>query len=463
MSAQPANDTPAAAAAPAAAPAAAADAPVAAAAGASAPAADAAAAAPTAPAAAAAPEAQQQKTEDAAPAPAAQATETKPEEKKEQKPAAAAAAAAEKPAEEKKTSLASLFEKLPGILEAAKHKEMWGVQLSDNTHVPTTVVLQKFLRANDDDVAKAADQLQKALEWRRDTNPGKLLDDVSFDKKKFDELGYVTTHKDTEGKEIIITWNIYGAVKDKQATFGNVDEFIKWRAALMELSVRKLGLDKVQTPIPEGGEDPYQMIQVHDYLNVSFLRMDPAVKNASSQTIKIFAMAYPELLNHKYFVNIPALMGWVFKAMKVFLAPKTVAKFHPLGYGSELGNELPALKQSLPKDYGGSGESIKTAGQTVKLADAAAPVAPATETKAAETPAPAAPAASEPVAAAAAPQPEKAAEAVPAASEPVKAEAPKEEAPKAEGSEVPNVADLSIKDDAEAKEAGKEEAKPTAA
>ncbi|KAI8279669.1 Phosphatidylinositol transfer protein, partial [Colletotrichum sp. SAR11_57] len=409
------------------------------------------------------PEAQQQKTEDAAPAPAAQATETKPEEKKEQKPAAAAAAAAEKPAEEKKTSLASLFEKLPGILEAAKHKEMWGVQLSDNTHVPTTVILQKFLRANDDDVAKAADQLQKALEWRRDTNPGKLLDDVSFDKKKFDELGYVTTHKDTEGKEIIITWNIYGAVKDKQATFGNVDEFIKWRAALMELSVRKLGLDKVQTPIPEGGEDPYQMIQVHDYLNVSFLRMDPAVKNASSQTIKIFAMAYPELLNHKYFVNIPALMGWVFKAMKVFLAPKTVAKFHPLGYGSELGNELPALKQSLPKDYGGSGESIKTAGQTVKLADAAAPVAPATETKAAETPAPAAPAASEPVAAAAAPQPEKAAEAVPAASEPVKAEAPKEEALKAEGSEVPNVADLSIKDDAEAKEAGKEEAKPTAA
>ncbi|KAF4840338.1 Phosphatidylinositol transfer protein sfh5 [Colletotrichum siamense] len=461
MSAQPANDTPAAAAAPAAAPAAAADAPVAAAAGASAPAADAAAVAPTAPAAAAAPEAQQQKTEDAAPAPAAQATETKPEEKKEEKPAAAAAA--EKPAEEKKTSLASLFEKLPGILEAAKHKEMWGVQLSDNTHVPTTVVLQKFLRANDDDVAKAADQLQKALEWRRDTNPGKLLDDVSFDKKKFDELGYVTTHKDTEGKEIIITWNIYGAVKDKQATFGNVDEFIKWRAALMELSVRKLGLDKVQTPIPEGGEDPYQMIQVHDYLNVSFLRMDPAVKNASSQTIKIFAMAYPELLNHKYFVNIPALMGWVFKAMKVFLAPKTVAKFHPLGYGSELGNELPALKQSLPKDYGGSGESIKTTGQTVKLADAAAPVAPATETKAAETPAPAAPAASEPVAAAAAPQPEKAAEAAPAASEPVKAEAPKEEAPKAEGSEVPNVADLSIKDDAEAKEAGKEEAKPTAA
>ncbi|KAF9872210.1 cral trio domain protein [Colletotrichum karsti] len=463
MSAQ-TTDAPATAA-PAAAPAQAAETPVAAAV--AAPATD-AAVAPAAPAAA--PETQ--KVNEATPA--AQTTpETKSEEKAktDEKPAAAT----EKPAEEKaKTPLISLFEKLPGILDAAKHKEMWGVQLTDNTHVPTTVVLQKFLRANDGDVVKAADQLQKALEWRRDTNPGKLLDDVAFDKKKFDELGYVTTHKDSEGKETIITWNIYGAVKDKQATFGNVDEFIKWRAALMELSVRKLNLDKVQTPIPEGGEDPYQMIQVHDYLNVSFLRMDPAVKNASSQTIKIFAMAYPELLNHKYFVNIPALMGWVFKAMKVFLAPKTVSKFHPLGYGSELANEIPSLKQSLPKEYGGSGENIKTTGQTVKLADAtAAPTAPVAETKTA-TEAPAAvpaPAAAEtkaaeaPASAAAAPTATSTEAAPVAAPQPEKAaEAEKAEAPKAEGSEVPNVADLSIKDDAEGKEtAAKEEAKPTAA
>ncbi|OLN86072.1 Phosphatidylinositol transfer protein sfh5 [Colletotrichum chlorophyti] len=373
-----------------------------------------------------------------------------------------------KPGEKTQTPLTSLFEKLPAILEAAKHREMWGVQLSDDSHVPTTVVLQKFLRANDDDVSKAADQLQKALEWRRDTNPGRLLDEVAFDKKKFDELGYVTTHKDAQGKEVVITWNIYGAVKDKQATFGNVEEFIKWRAALMELSVRKLGLDKVQTPIPDGGEDPYQMIQVHDYLNVSFLRMDPAVKNASSQTIKIFAMAYPELLVHKYFVNIPALMGWVFKGMKVFLAPKTIAKFHPLGYGNELAGELPALKESLPKNYGGNGESIKITGQTVKLADAAAPSPPAAsaaetktettapaavETKAAETATPAAaPAApTEPATAAAAPPQEKEADAAPVVAEPEKTDAPK--------AELPNVAELSIKDQAEAKE----ESKPAAA
>ncbi|KAK6208821.1 phosphatidylinositol transfer protein sfh5 [Colletotrichum tabaci] len=405
---------------------------------------------------------QQQQTDQATP------TGQKSESNAEQKPAS------ENPVEKSQTPLTSLFEKLPNILSSAKHKEMWGVQLSDITHVPTTVVLQKFLRANDDDVSKAADQLQKALVWRRDTNPGKLLDEVSFDKKKFDELGYITTHKDSQGKETIITWNIYGAVKDKKATFGNVDEFIKWRAALMEFSVRKLGLDKVQTPIPDGGEDPYQMIQVHDYLNVSFLRMDPAVKAASSETIRIFAMAYPELLAHKYFVNIPALMGWVFKAMKVFLAPKTIAKFHPLGYGSELAAELPAYKDSLPKDYGGNGEGIKVTGQTVKLAEAAVPTensitdanpapaaaaatpatgaaspAPVTEAKSAETKA--AEAAAVPAVAtsesAAASQPKMAPEAAPAA--------PAE----SEKTEVPNVADLNITDKAEAKE----ETKPVAA
>ncbi|GJC90865.1 phosphatidylinositol transfer protein SFH5 [Colletotrichum liriopes] len=415
--------------------------------------------APAAPAVAAdaAPEQQQQQQQTEQTAPTGQNTE----ETAEVKPAA------EKPVEKTQTPLTSLFAKLPGILSEAKHNEMWGVQLSDGTHVPTTVVLQKFLRANDDDVSKAADQLQKALVWRRDTNPGKLLDDVSFDKKKFDELGYVTTHKDAQGKEMIITWNIYGAVKDKKTTFGNVDEFIKWRAALMELSVRKLSLDKVQTAIPDGGEDPYQMIQVHDYLNVSFLRMDPAVKAASSETIRVFAMAYPELLVHKYFVNIPALMGWVFKAMKVFLAPKTVAKFHPLGYGSELAVELPAYKDSLPKDYGGNGESIKITGQTVKLADAA-PAAPAEKPATEATPTPAAPATEAPAPAAtetkaaepasvttpavataepvAAPQPEKAAEAAPTA-----VAGPEE-------TEVPNVADLSINDKAETKE----EAKPAA-
>lgn len=143
--------------------------------------------------------------------------------------------------------------------------------------------------------------------------------------------------------------------------------FIQWRAALMELSVQELDLASATEPIPTDGVDPYRMIQVHDYLNTSFLRMDPAVKVASKEVISTFSMAYPELLKEKFFVNVPVLMGWVFSAMKLFLSAETVKKFHPLSYGSSLAGELKAFGTELPEAYGGKGKSIKE-GLSVKYA-----------------------------------------------------------------------------------------------
>ncbi|KAH6956439.1 CRAL-TRIO domain-containing protein [Fusarium avenaceum] len=265
------------------------------------------------------------------------------------------------------TPLTKLNGRLDDIFSKAQHKEMWGVQLSNIDHVPTKVVLQKFLRANNDDPVASEKQLTQALEWRKKMNPTALVTQT-FDKTKFGGLGFVTTHKGENGKETIITWNIYGAVKNNKATFGDVDEFIKWRAAIMELSVQKLKLDQVTEPIPEGGEDPYQMIQVHDYLSVSFFRMDPAVKAASKETISVFSMAYPELLAHKYFVNVPAIMGWMFGAMKLFLAPATLRKFHPMSSGTTLATELKIIAPTLPKEYGGLGPSVKE-GQSISLVD----------------------------------------------------------------------------------------------
>ena len=150
----------------------------------------------------------------------------------------------------------------------------------------------------------------------------------------------------------------------------------------MELSVQKLKLDQVTEPIPEGGEDPYQMIQVHDYQNVSFFRMDPAVKAASKETIAVFSMAYPELLAHKYFVNVPAIMGWMFGAMKLFLAPATLRKFHPMTSGTTLATELKDIVSTLPKEYGGQGPSVK---EGLKISLAGEGEAPA-KAAAAETP-----------------------------------------------------------------------------
>lgn len=144
--------------------------------------------------------------------------------------------------------------------------------------------------------------------------------------------------------------------------------FIRWRTALMELGVQKLRLNDITKPLGEDDEDVYRMLQVHDYLSVSFFRMDPAVKAASKQTIQTFSMAYPELLAHKYFVNVPSIMGWMFGFMKLFLAPATLRKFHPMTSGTTLSTELKSIAGSLPKEYGGQGPSVKEA-ETVHLVD----------------------------------------------------------------------------------------------
>lgn len=121
--------------------------------------------------------------------------------------------------------LSKFFSELPTIFEAAGHNEMWGITLDPSeTHVQTSIVLEKFLRANTKDVSKAKAQLIEALKWRKTMQPQKLLEDTKFDKVKFGNLGYVTSYSTSEGHKEVVTWNIYGAVKDVKQTFSDVPE-----------------------------------------------------------------------------------------------------------------------------------------------------------------------------------------------------------------------------------------------
>ena len=90
----------------------------------------------------------------------------------------------------------------------------------------TLLILQKFLRANADDLEKAKVQLTDALKWRKEYQPLKVKDEV-FDGDKFGGLGYVTKVKAAKGspnEEDYVSWNIYGAAaKDVKKTFGDVD------------------------------------------------------------------------------------------------------------------------------------------------------------------------------------------------------------------------------------------------
>ncbi|KAI1120623.1 CRAL-TRIO domain-containing protein [Nemania abortiva] len=267
------------------------------------------------------------------------------------------------------------LQELWATAEAHEHPEIWGVTLADpSTHIPSQIVLQKYLNANDGDVAKARDQLTKTLDWRKKTQPLQLIKQT-FSKEKFGGLGYVTVHVadkkeggEEEAAREIFTWNVYGNVKSIDVTFGNLEEFINWRVALMELAVQELALSTATVPISADPDaDHYKMFQVHDYKGVSFLRQAPQVKAASTETIRVFATAYPELLKEKFFVNVPAVMGFMYGFMKLFVAARTIKKFHPMSNGAnlakeEFGGSQVALRDMLPPEYGGKGADLKTQG-----------------------------------------------------------------------------------------------------
>lgn len=192
--------------------------------------------------------------------------------------------------------LSKFLHELPEILKECDYTEVYGVTLVPEGSFGTKLILQKFLRANANDLLKAKEQLAKTLKWRKDFQPLKAKEET-FSQTKFGGLGYITKLDGVPGSENkvdICTFNIYGAVKDNKETFGDIEAFMRWRVALMESSVAELGLAEATKPIPDFGKgpDPYQGFQVHEYLNVSFLRQDPHVKAASKKAIEVFGAYY---------------------------------------------------------------------------------------------------------------------------------------------------------------------------
>lgn len=54
--------------------------------------------------------------------------------------------------------------------------------------------------------------------------------------------------------------------------------------------------------------------------------------------------------------------------MKLFVAPKTIKKFHPMSNGAALVHEfgdskVAGLGEKLPKEYGGKGDELSTVGK----------------------------------------------------------------------------------------------------
>ncbi|EME41356.1 hypothetical protein DOTSEDRAFT_73691 [Dothistroma septosporum NZE10] len=291
----------------------------------------------------------------------------------------------------KEHKLAQFAAGLSSILETAGYNEMYGVELiapSTDTPAPhtTLIILQKYLRANVDDLEKAKEQLTAALKWRKEYQPLRAKDEV-FDGDKFASIGYVTKvkgAKETPNEEDVACFNIYGnAAKDSKKVFGDTEAFIRWRVAQQELAISQLNLSSADKSIPEygTGPDPYKMIAVHDYLSVSFFRQPAEIKASSQKIIDMFQRYYPETVSYKYFVNVPTVMQWMMGAMKMLMSKDSIQTMTWMTYGNQLCHYL---GPDIPKEYGGTGaplvETAITPNYGVHEKQAAKPAEAVTET-----------------------------------------------------------------------------------
>lgn len=121
--------------------------------------------------------------------------------------------------------LTKFYDSLEGLVTEAGHTEVYGVELSKSNAFHTKLILQKFLRAQQNDLEKAKQQLLDTLKWRKTFNPTAAAGE-SFDPRRFQGLGYVLEVEgvpESPNKKDVVTFNIYGAVKDNKATFGDLE------------------------------------------------------------------------------------------------------------------------------------------------------------------------------------------------------------------------------------------------
>lgn len=224
---------------------------------------------------------------------------------------------------------------------------IWGVTINANKPVDakTSVVLIKFLRARNLNVSSAKSALIATLRWRDEFDIDSAMKE-QFPPEIFSKLGH-NYGRDKEGRPV--TYNLYGANKDINAVFSDIQRFLRWRVALMENSLKSVDFETVD-----------QTVQVHDYAGVSmWTGRDQNAKNAASEASSVFNSHYPELLHKKFFINAPTLMNWVFWLFKPILPAKTLAKMTVVGHGShDIADTLLAIisEDQLPKRYGGKAE-----------------------------------------------------------------------------------------------------------
>lgn len=118
---------------------------------------------------------------------------------------------------------AALSDAVTQLVKLIKHTEMWGVGLQgrDCNHIPYRIVMEKFLRANGNDVGKASEHFEKVLHWRRQVEPRRALATV-YKTELFRGKGNISSHVRPAKPNAFILWNRYGFPEKTPETFRDI-------------------------------------------------------------------------------------------------------------------------------------------------------------------------------------------------------------------------------------------------
>lgn len=109
-----------------------------------------------------------------------------------------------------------------------KTLSIWGVELEKETEA-SDIVLLKYIRAEELDVAKAAERIVETLVFRADCQIDALKD---AELPKCYQGHDVISGYDVEGRPVMISR--FGKM-NLEEVFGDVEAFVRYRAKLMEL------------------------------------------------------------------------------------------------------------------------------------------------------------------------------------------------------------------------------------
>lgn len=121
--------------------------------------------------------------------------------------------------------LTKLYNLIPSLTVQASHTEIYGIELSHSNPFLTKLICQKFLRANQNDVAKAEKQLLETLKWRKAFDPAAAAA-AEYPVERFEGLGAIVEIEGVPGSKRerdVVTFNVYGSVKDGRGTFGDLE------------------------------------------------------------------------------------------------------------------------------------------------------------------------------------------------------------------------------------------------